>query len=151
MSDGMIALGDMKSMSEAEVKYHIADKYAGSISGFDYGKPSDKEKAELSAKLEFFDVLVAYESVGLDGCDSSSWFLLRNKAKASLHTISGSHCSCYGFEGQGEIEDADIEYLKSDRFHFPNGGYDESADENEKTVKSFLSALQTEGGTNDQT
>lgn len=137
----MLTLEDMKHLSEKEVKDHIANEYAGSVSGFDYGNPSDSEKAELASKLEQFNILVAYESVGSWGCDSSSWFLLRHKERDTLHIISGGHCSCFGFEGQGQIEDTDIEYLKSDRFYFPCGGYDESRDENEKSVKAAIAAL----------
>lgn len=137
----MLALADMKDMSEDEVKRHIADEYAGELSGFDYGYPTDEEKQELFDRLDEYDILVAYESVGDYGCDSSSWFLLRRKDDGSLHTIHGSHCSCFGFEGQGEIEETDIAYLKSDRFVFYTGGYDDDSAENEKAVKAFLKEL----------
>lgn len=137
----MLALEDMKNLSEAEVKDHIAAEYAGDVSGFSYGTPTEAEEKELAAKLAAYDILVAYESVGSWGCDSSSWFLLRDKEKGTLHTISGSHCWCFGFEGQGQIEDADLIYLKSDRFYVPLGGYDEDSKNNEKAIRDFVASL----------
>ena len=137
----MLALADMKDMTEDQVKEHIAREYAGSVSGFDYGQPSDDDKIELAAKLLGFNILVAYESVGSWGCDSSSWFLLENKESGEYAIISGSHCSCFGFEGQGEIDPVDIDYLKSDRFYFGTGGYDEESEANVAAVKSFLTTL----------
>lgn len=86
-------LADMKELNEDEIKAHIADEYAGSKSGFGYGEPGDAEKQALAEILKSYDIVVAYESVGSWGCDSSSWFLLRNKATGEYFEFSGSHCS----------------------------------------------------------
>jgi len=134
-------LEDLKEMTEAEVKEHIADEYAGSKSGFDYGEPGDAEKQALAEILKSYDIVVAYESVGSCGCDSASWFLLRNKDSGKYFEFSGSHCSCYGFEGQFALDEATVEYLKSDKFAFYCGGYDEHETENQRAVKEFLHAL----------
>jgi hypothetical protein len=138
----MLALEDMAGMTEPEVKAHIANEYAGEDSGFNYGEPTDDQKRQLALRLTGFDVLIAYESVGSYGCDSSSWFLLRSREDGSLHTISGGHCSCYGFEGQGEIEAESIEYLKSDKFYLPLGGYDESDGANMRAVKDYIAGIE---------
>ena len=134
-------LEDLKEMTEAEVKAHIADEYAGSKSDHDYGEPTDEEKKALASILDSYDVVVAYESVGSWGCDSSSWFLLRNKDSGKYFEFSGSHCSCYGFEGQFDLDEAVVEYLKSEKFTFYCGGYDEHETENQRAVKEFLRAL----------
>ena len=117
-------LEDLKNMTEIEVKQHIVTEYAVNE------KTVDK-----------FDILVAYESVGHWGCDSSSYYLLRNKADGKLYEVHGSHCSCYGFEGQFEPEETSIEYLKSDRFRFYTGGYDDNGKENTAMVLDFMRGL----------
>ena len=117
-------LEDLKNMTEIDVKHHIVTEY------------TVDEKT-----VDKFDILVAYESVGHWGCDSSSYYLLRNKTDGELHEVHGSHCSCYGFEGQFEPEETSIEYLKSDRFRFYTGGYDDNGKENTAMVLDFMRGL----------
>lgn len=117
-------LEDLKGLSQDEVKKHISSNY-------DY--PLDK--------LEKYEVLVAYESVGSYGCDSSSWILLKDKATGDLYENHASHCSCYGFEDQFEPESTTVEYLQSDKFYFCCGGYDDNDEDNKKLVKEYLKTL----------
>ena len=117
-------LEDLSGCSEDEVKKHIVSSY---------------EASEDEANK--YDILIAYESVGSWGCDSSSWFLLKEKATGKLFETHGSHCSCYGFEGQFEPEETTVEYLQSDKFYFCCGGYDDNSNENESSVKNYLSKL----------
>lgn len=124
-------LADLEGMTEVEIKRHIADEYAG----------ADAEKQPLADFLEGYDVVVAYESVGNYGCDSASWFLLRAKDTGVYFEFSGSHCSCFGFEGQFSLAETPLEYLKSDKFSFDCGGYDKRETENQKSVREFLQAL----------
>ena len=141
MDEVMLALEDMAGRTEDEVKAHIAEEYSGADSGFDYGTPSEQDVADKAEELKAYSILVAYESVGSWGCDSSSWFLLRHDQTGALAVISGSHCSCYGFEGQGDIEETDIAYLKSDQFYLPTGGYDTDEAANVRQVKEFIASL----------
>lgn len=134
-------LADLKDMTEEEIKTHIAENYAGKISGFDYGNPSDEEKRELKAELENFDLLVAYESVGNWGCDSSSFFLFKHKETGVLYENHGSHCSCYGFEGQWEPEETSVEYLLSDKFGFCTGGYDDEGEAHIAQVSAYVESV----------
>ena len=117
-------LEDLSGCSEDEVKKHIVLSY----------EADEKE-------VEKYEILIAYESVGSWGCDSSSWFLLKEKATGKLFETHGSHCSCYGFEGQFEPEETTVEYLQSDKFYFCCGGYDDNSNENESSVKKYLSKL----------
>lgn len=132
-------LEDLSGMTEQEVKQHIADNYAGKNSRFDYGDATDQEQSDLLKELESYSILIAYEHVGSWGCDSSSYFLMKKDDK--YFEFSGDHCSCYGFEGQYDPEEATIEYLNSDRFSFYCGGYDDNSDENEKLVREFVKSL----------
>ena len=136
-----IYLEDLVNLTEAEVKSHIADNYAGTASGFDYGDPSKADMKSVEETLKGYNVVVAYESVGSWGCDSSSYFLLRKKKTREYFEFSGSHCSCYGFEGQFDLQEAPLAYLKSDKFMFYTGGYEDSASSNVEAVTEFVGKL----------
>lgn len=134
-------LADLEGFTEEKVKQHIAAEYAGDKCGFDYGCPSAADREALATKLEEYDVVVAYESVGGFGCDSASWFLLRNKSTGGYFEFSGGHCSCYGFEGQFDLDPVGLDYLQGDKFGFSAGGYNYEETENQKAVKNFLQTL----------
>lgn len=116
-------LEDLSCMSEVDIKNHLVSQYSADV--------------KVLKKLK---VLIAYESVGSWGCDSSSFFLFKNK-EGQLFTCYGSHCSCYGFEDQFSLEPTELKYLKSDKFYVNTGGYDTKPDENLKTIKTFISKL----------
>ena len=101
----MIALEDFEGMDEREVWDHV-------ING--WGCPPLDEKR--------FDIVVAYESVGDYGCDSSGYFLLREKDGGTFYEVEGSHCSCYGFEDQWEPGQTSLGALKM-RNYIGAGGY----------------------------
>ncbi len=48
--------------------------------------------------------------------DESAWVLLRNP-DGKLFEVSGSHCSCHGFEDQFDPAPTTLKYLLSDHFH----------------------------------
>lgn len=104
----MLLLADYEGMKKKDLKDYICADF------------------EVSMKeLNRFDILIAYKHVGSWGCDSSAWFLLREKASGKLFENSGGHCSCYGFEGQFEPGETSKAYLVSDKFYFSHGGYDD--------------------------
>lgn len=103
-------LADLKDMSDEAIREHIAIEYS------DENRQGGVADGAMSAQairemLNYFDILIAQESVGDFGCDSSSWFLLRNRVTGELAEINGAHCSCYGFEGQFELEPIDVKVL----------------------------------------
>ena len=134
-------LADLAGKTEDRVKDHIAENYAGCVSGFNYDSPTKAEKAALRDTLNGYDVLVAYESVGDYGCDSGSYFLIRNRDTQQMFEVRGRHCSWYGFEGQWDPEEVTPTYLLSDELYVTTGGYDDSAAENIKAVKAFVKTL----------
>ena len=117
-------LEDLSGFSQEEVKAHIVSSY-------------EATPAELEGKR----IVIAYESVGSWRCDSSSWFLVEDTETGKLYETHGSHCSCYGFEGQWDLEETSLGYLTSDKFYFHTGGYDGSASANEHAVKEFLKGM----------
>ncbi|PEO30902.1 hypothetical protein [Bacillus toyonensis] len=121
----LLVLEDLKDMSEEELRDHIVEDY-------------EVEREELDQ----YDILIAYESVGSWGCDSESFFLLKNKDTGQLFENHASHCSCYGFEHQFEPEETTVEYLQSEHFGFCNGGYDEDSERNRDKIMRYIEQLQ---------
>lgn len=128
----MLALEDLKGMTEFQVKKHLELGYSG----------EGISVAQVTNALEDMDILIAYESVGSWGCDSTSFFVMKDKA-GKLYELHGSHCSCYGFEGQFRLEESDTQALKV-RAHgtryglFSTGGYDENSDYNITEAKHYI-------------
>jgi hypothetical protein len=125
----MLLLEDLKGLSEAEVKAHLVTEY--------------EAKSDVVNDLE---IVIGYESVGSWGCDSSSFFLLKDKA-GKLFEVHGSHCSCYGFEGQFQLEETSVEALKfrvnESKYGsvFYTGGYDNDSDGNMKAVNDYILSM----------
>lgn len=134
----MLVLADLVGFTECEVKSHIAVSYSGEG---EYDSTDRGDAGSVLAVLSEYSIIVAYESVGDYGCDSSSWFLLQDINTGEYFEFSGSHCSCFGFEGQFDLQPVDITYLKSDKFYLGCGGYDDDCTENQEAVKSFLQTL----------
>lgn len=114
-------LADLGGMSEDHIKEHLIKEY----------EADESDLLDLS-------IIIAYESVGSWGCDSSSFFLFVNNKTDELFELHGSHCSCHGFEGQFFLEKTDKQYLLSDHFGICTGGYDDFAAQNVKTIKDFI-------------
>jgi hypothetical protein len=117
-------LEDLKDLTEAQIKKHLVSEY----------NADEKE-------VNKYKILLAYESVGSWGCDSSSFFLLQEKKTKKLFEVHGSHCSCYGFEDQFTPELSDVKYLKSEHFGVSLGGYDNSPADNERLIKEYCKAI----------
>jgi hypothetical protein len=120
----VLYLEDLKDQSEVELIDHIVRNYEAS-----------KEEVEK------MNILIAYESVGSWGCDSSAFFLLEEKESKQLYEVHASHCSCYGFEGQWKPEVTSAVYLldKANNGHlFYTGGYDDYSDDNKKAAIEWV-------------
>lgn len=117
-------LADLEELTNEQVQSHIVSDYEVALS-----------------IVKQYSILIAYESVGSCGCDSSSFFLLKENKTGKLFEVHGTHCSCYGFEGQFEPEETTLEYLKSDKFCFYTGGYDDHSDSNKQKVKDYISEM----------
>lgn len=105
-------LGDLSGYTEEGITEHFITVYQAGAS-----------------EVAKYQVLIAGEWE--DSYDGHSYFLLKDKETGRLYEVHGSHCSCYGFEGQFEPEEASIEYLKSE--HYPN--------RNDSAIKQFVDGL----------
>lgn len=112
-------LGDFEGWTNEEVEQHV-------ISSWQH--PQGFGGLEL---------LIAYESVGHYGCDSSAFFILRDE-KGNIFEVNGSHCSCYGFEDQWILEETSFAVLEERKWLFSTGGYDREAEENMKKVRDEI-------------
>lgn len=131
---GLLALADLAGKTEAEIKEHIVENYRSAEGDYPY----EEAEKQLRLSLHGAEILVAYESVGSWGCDSASFFLARNDGK--LYENNASHCSCFGFEGQWEPEEAVLEAMEK-RDYFSMGGYDNESDANQASIKAYISSL----------
>jgi len=128
----MLALEDLKGKTQEQVKEHLENGYSGDT----------VSKAIVKNALEDLDILIAYESVGSWGCDSTSFFLFKDKA-GKFYEMHGSHCSCYGFEDQFKLEETERQALwyrmNEGRGNvFSPGGYDFDCDKNIAKVKKYI-------------
>lgn len=115
-------LEDLSELNVQTLKQHLITEYDAT-----------------SEMLQGAVFLIAYESVGSWGCDSSSFFLFKQKGK--LYEVHGSHCSCYGFEGQWEPEETSVVALKERALKghvFCAGGYDDNGTHNQKLVTDYV-------------
>lgn len=123
-----LLLADLADLNDADVREHILNQWT------DNGAQRDA----VDAILLDADILIAYEHVGSWGCDSAAFYLLRRRSDAQLIVVHGSHCSCYGFEGQFEPEETDATVLKSDQFYFSTGGYDDDGAAHTAQAREFI-------------
>lgn len=71
--------------------------------------------------VEAVDILIC--DMGSDGCyGGDAYLLIRDRATGQLYEVSGSHCSCYGFEGQWEPAITSKEYLLSAQYRYREDG-----------------------------
>ena len=87
-------------------------KFEGMCQDFDndrwYGAPEAKTPSH--ERPEFQDIEVLFASYEYAGYEGDAFVLFRKDGK--LYEVNGSHCSCYGLEGQWEPEETTIEALE---------------------------------------
>ena len=135
----MIALADLSSFSESEIIEHLVNNYSRTADSSDDEYYNHKE--ESSKKLDGMSVIIAYESVADSGEYAESFFLLKRNYDGALFEVHGSHCSCYGFEGQLDLEETIPAAL---RYRAINGhllgGFDEF-EKDEEIIKDYILLL----------
>ena len=71
---------------------------------------NDEDQVPLSEKPEFKDVEILLASYGTPSYEGYAFVLFREDGK--LWEVNGSHCSCYGLEGQWSPEETSVEVLR---------------------------------------
>ena len=135
----MIALADLSSFSESEIIQHLVNNYSRTADSSDDEYYNHKE--ESSKKLDGMSVILAYESVADSGEYAESFFLLKRNYDGALFEVHGSHCSCYGFEGQLDLEETNSVALKYRAINgHLLGGFDEF-EKDEEIIKDYILSL----------
>ena len=135
----MIALADLSSFSESEIIEHLVNNYSRTADSSDDEYYNHKE--ESSKKLDGMSVILAYESVADSGEYAESFFLLKRNYDGALFEVHGSHCSCYGFEGQLDLEETIPAALKYRAINgHLLGGFDEFEND-EEIIKDYILLL----------
>ena len=135
----MIALADLSSFSESEIIEHLVNNYSRTADSSDDEYYNHKE--ESSKKLDGMSVILAYESVAGSGEYAESFFLLKRNSDGVLFEVHGSHCSCYGFEGQLDLEETIPAALKYRAINgHLLGGFDEF-EKDEEIIKYYILSL----------
>lgn len=108
-----------KISTQEEIKQHIASTWEV--------KPQE---------LENLAILVAFEDY--EEYLGEAFYLVINKDN-DLLAVYGSHCSCYGFEGQWKLEPITTDYINSDYFSV---GYNTTKET--VLIKEFVKTLNLE-------
>lgn len=69
----------------------------------------DIEDPKVCKKYDNINILLAYYDI--DGYEGQAFVLFRDLDN-NLFTVEGSHCSCYGLEGQWDPVETSLEALK---------------------------------------
>ena len=77
-------------------------------------------------EIEKFNVLIW--SYGSSGWDGDAILILEDKETEELFEVHGSHCSCYGLEGQFDLEPTTAEEIKFRLDNNPTYGQDGTYD-----------------------
>lgn len=120
----VLALEDFSGMSEKEIKEKI-------VADFEIAEETLRDTA----------ILIAYMSEGSYGCDSDAFIVFRKDGV--LYEVQGSHCSCFGFEGQWEPDPLEsIEaVLKRSDWALAGGGYDSDQKGNAAKIREALTRI----------
>jgi hypothetical protein len=133
-------LADLEGYTNEEVLNHLATEYSGTASeSYTYGETTEQDIKEATQLLKDKTVLIAYEYDSHADYTATSFFLLQDQ-QGKLYELHGSHCSCFGFEGQLDLEETTIKALK---FRLENGGslfYCD--DEDHEAVKNYIFEFQ---------
>lgn len=84
----------------------------------------DYDSVPLAERPEFKDAEILLASYGSASYEGHAFVLFRRDGK--LWEVNGSHCSCYGLEGQWEPEETTVEALRHRVKEGTLGEYDDN-------------------------
>ncbi len=96
----------------------------------------EKKKRMTIAIDKFKDINILFASYGQDNYSGDAWVLFEKNGK--LYEVNGSHCSCYGLEGQWDAEEVVLPELENRLTKGTFGQDDYSGNEFSNELKKFL-------------
>jgi hypothetical protein len=130
-----IRLADLRDLTDDELRAHIIGQYIEDHEDEPWAAGNDGYNPDATTP-NVGTILVAYESVGDYGCDSSSYFLIERDGQ--LFENHGGHDSTSGFEGQWEPAPVTPAYLASKQWRMSTVGDDELEKQHERFIRSWL-------------
>ena len=103
-------LQNLKKINETVILNNIPHKYLGDASSFSVEECLNWIKNQHGDSFPEW-LIPIYGDYNSYGYEEDAGFLLIEPATGIFYEISGSHCSCYGFEGQFVPQECPIEYL----------------------------------------
>lgn len=103
-------LHELKSINQSVILNAIPHKYLWDASEYSVQQCLDwiKTNHEESFPKGLIPIYGGHEYENYEG---NAKFLLIEPSNGKFYEIYGSHCSCYGFEGQFDPKECPIEYL----------------------------------------
>jgi hypothetical protein len=124
-------IGDFEDIYMNGEEYRLTES---PYSNTEYFYRSKKQMEDAIKKYE--NVKILFASYGEDNYSGEAWVLFEENGK--LYEVNGSHCSCYGLEGQWEPEETSIEELDHRLLNGTFGEDDYSGNDFKNELKEFL-------------
>lgn len=96
----------------------------------------EKKRKMKSAIEKWMPINILFASYGTDNYSGDAFVLFEREGR--LFEVNGSHCSCYGLEGQFDEEETNIEALTHRLVEGKMGQDDYSGNEFANELKKFL-------------
>lgn len=96
----------------------------------------EKKKIMKKAIEQWENINILFASYGEGNYSGDAWVLFEQNEK--LYEVNGSHCSCYGLEGQWSPEKTTLEVIKHRLIEGTMGSDNYSDNEFAKELKEFL-------------
>lgn len=95
--------------------------YMNELEGLSESEMIERVASEFSIKKETllgFEFMIA--DINYEDYSGNAYFLIKDRETGSLFEVSGSHCSCMGFEDQWELSPTTLTYLTSKHYAYAN-------------------------------
>ena len=124
-------------ISDFEDIYMYSNDYYAKESPYPNTKSWEDKKVRMNDAIKRYeDINVLFASYGEDNYSGDAFVLFERDGK--LFEVNGSHCSCYGLEGQFEPEETNLEYFEKVLTTGTFGEDDYSGNEFKKELCEFL-------------
>jgi len=97
----------------------------------------EEKKTKMTKAIKIYENKnILFASYGQDNYSGDAWVLFEEDGK--LYEVNGSHCSCFGLEGQWEAEEVVLKELENRLTKGTFGKDDYSGNEFHNELKTFL-------------
>lgn len=124
-------------ISDFEDIYITEEEYKSEKSSYQNVELWEERKLLMDKAIKRYkNKNILFASYGQDNYSGDAWVLFEENGK--LYEVNGSHCSCFGLEGQWEAEEVVLKELENRLIKGTFGQDDWSGNEFSKELKLFL-------------